>query len=455
MPTPRGNPDQYLQKIGGTYYARVRVPRTLETLVRQTHLRRSLKTGDRAEANRRKHAVVGELKNQLEKLRKPPGEAAGSGMSFADAKGWRDGFKELEAARDDYNFQEMALLATSKAEEIEALFGIERAKRWYRAATVTTETLSELMTKFLNDSDFRESTKHRHKKALEDFLNYLKDLEAHPQDVTRKVTIKYLDEELTQRGLAHTTIRDRLVSLGSFWKWMSSRSVVPEDTNPWGNHKLSKVKNKGSAPPKRSYSDDEILALLEGTEETVKWPTYGYLPDLIVLGMFTGCRVEELCCLHLKHIEKEKGHYIIQVTDAKTKAGIRPVAVTHPAPMAILKRRMDTQADRLFPELTPGGLDSKYSNSAVKAYGRYRRACGVPDGTDYHSFRRNVITLLERAKVGQVEIARFVGHKIRTMAGDTYSGGGDVKRSLEVSRSLKYSKNVEKAVSALALMSDQ
>jgi integrase len=450
MATTRGNPDQYLQKVGGTYYARVRVPRTLEKYVGQTHLRRSLETGDRAEANRRKHAVVGKLKTELEKLRKTPEKTKERGISFSDAKEWREGFKELEAAGDHHNLEEMTLLATDKAAEVEKLYGFEKAKKWYRSATVTTETLSELMTKYLENSDYKESTKHGHKKALEDVLGYLKDPEAHPQDITRKAAIKYIDEDLTQRRLAHNTIRDRLVSLGGFWKWMASRGAVPEDTNPWSNHKLSKTKNKGTRPPKRAYTDDELLALLKGTEETKKWPTYSYLPDLIVLGMFTGCREEELCCLQVKDIEKGKDHFIINVTDAKTKAGIRPVAVTHPAPMAVLKRRMAAKGERLFAELKPGGLDDKYSASAVKAYGRYRRACGVPDGTDYHSFRRNVITVLERAKVGQVEIARYVGHNVGTLAADTYSGGADVERSLEVSRHILYDHKVEAMTAKLS-----
>ena len=42
MPIKRGNPDQFLQKVGGTYYARVRVPRTLEKYTGQTHIRRTL-----------------------------------------------------------------------------------------------------------------------------------------------------------------------------------------------------------------------------------------------------------------------------------------------------------------------------------------------------------------------------------------------------------------------------
>ena len=449
MATTRGNPDQYLQKVGGTYYARVRVPRTLEKYVGQTHLRRSLETGDRSEANRRKHAVVGKLKAELEKLRKAPDSSKERGITFADAKEWREELSALEATGDEYTHTELSMAATDKAEEIERLFGHDKAKRWYRAATTTTETLSELMTKYLDNSDYKESTKHGHKKALNEVLSFLDNPEALPQDITDKTAVRYIENELTQRDLAHNTIRDKLVSLGGFWDWLETRGATPKRSNPWKGHKVSKKQNKGTRPPKRAYTDKELLALIEGTPEVKKWPTYSYLPDLLVLGMFTGCREEELCSLQVANADMHKGHCIINVTDAKTKAGIRPVAITHPTPLAIISKRIKLGKERLFPELSTGGLDDKYSSSAVKAYGRYRRACGVPDGTDFHSFRRNVITVLERAGVGQVPIARFVGHKVGTMAGDTYSEGADARGAQITAQSIRFSKEVEVAVAAL------
>jgi hypothetical protein len=104
---------------------------------------------------------------------------------------------------------------------------------------------------------------------------------------------------------------------------------------------------------------------------------------------------------------------------------------------------------QLFPELSPGGYDEKMSSSASKAYGRFRRACGVPDGTDYHSFRRNVITVLEAAGVNQVSIARFVGQKVGTMAADVYSTGGTKANAIATSRKIRYGRKVESAVARL------
>ncbi len=452
MTAKLGNPDQYLQKVGGTYYARVRVPRTLEKFINQSHIRKSLETGDKKEANLRKHMVVGKIKAELVRLRKSP-PSDDRGISFADAKVWRD---ELIAAEklDDEGERAFIIrdLVVDQATELERLLGTEKATRWYKAAITTKDTLSELMTGWLGVNDYKESTNSGHRKALSEVLAFIKDDLATPSQITRRVAMSFIDTDLTQRNLAHSTIRDRLISLGGFWAWMESRNAVPNGENPWTGHKVSKKKNIGRSPVKRAYTDDEICKLLDGNEVVKKWPTYSYLPDLILIGLYTGARENEICSLLVQDIKVSEDQCILTITDSKTKAGIRFVGVTHPTPLAVIQRRIKGKADgaQLFHELNPGGLDDKLSASAVKAYGRYRRSCGVPDGTDFHSYRRNVITILENAGVGQVAISRYVGHKVGTLAGDSYSEGGDRANSLESSRRIKFDPKVEASALVLA-----
>ena len=447
MRTKNSNPDQYLQRVGGTYYARVRVPRTLEKYVGQTHLRKSLGTGDKATANRLKHAVVGQIKTELSQLRTDPTKREPKGISITAALQWKESLKAAEQAEDDDQVALIRDLIHDKAGEHERLHGTDKALKWHRAAITTSDTLNDLMGQWLGVSDYKESTKAGHRKALSEVLAFVKNEHAVPADITRKVALGFIDTDLTQRGLAHVTIGDRLISLGGFWKWMATREAVTPGFNPWSGHKVSKEKNKGRSPDKRSYTDPEILRLLAGNDIVRSWPTYGYLPDLLVLGLFTGARINELCSLTAHDIQQVKGHQIMHIKDAKTPSGIRYVVTTHPAPAAVLTRRLQDLKGtaQLFPELTAGGLDDKLSSSAVKAYGRYRRSCGVPDGTDFHSYRRNVITVLEAAGVGQVPIARFVGHKVGTLAGDGYSAGGNIANALATSKKIRYSPAIEAA----------
>jgi site-specific recombinase XerD len=142
-----------------------------------------------------------------------------------------------------------------------------------------------------------------HRKALSEVLAFIGNEHATPSDITRKVALSYIDTTLTQRGLAHTTLRDKLVSLGGFWAWMASREAVATGVNPWTGHKLSRQRNKGTRPAKRSYTDAELLKLLAGNDKVKGWPTYSYLPDLMVLGLFTGAREEEICSLTANAVE--------------------------------------------------------------------------------------------------------------------------------------------------------
>ena len=261
MPTQRHPQDQYLQKVGGTFYARIRVPRTLEKYVGQSHIRRSLKTGDKATANRLKHSVVADLKGELEALRKAPPGSDDHGISFAQAKVWRADLEAAEKADDDGELHDTIHdFVIEKAESLELLYGQTRARRWYKAATTDDEvpTLLELMNKWMEVSDYKASTKAGHRKAISEVLAFLKDEEATPADVSQKMAMAYIDTDLTQRKLAHTTIRDRLVSLGGFWTWMVSRGAVAKGVNPWTGHKVSKQSNKGRSPPKRTYTDAEL-----------------------------------------------------------------------------------------------------------------------------------------------------------------------------------------------------
>lgn len=449
--------DTYLHQppgSGGTWYARVVVPRTLREYVGQTHIRKSLGTTNKAEANRRKHAVVAKIKEELAALRKTPRGPGQRGITFADARAWREELRRLEASGDEEGHSTLTSLAVTSAEEVERLYGFEKAKRWYRDATRTEETLLELMDRWMSVTDYKESTKHGHRKALDEVLDWIKDRGAHPVDVTRKVAIDYIDNGLTQRGLAHTTIRDRLVSLGGFWAWMASRNAVATDANPWTGHRISKKSNQGSRPPKRAYTEDELIKLVRGTAEARAWPTYSYLPDLIVLGMYTGARLESLCALGVDSVKLGKTKAVLSIRKDKNEAGDRLVGVVHPIALEVLSRRVAAAkkgSGLMFPELSPGGYDDKYSAAATKAFGRYRRTCGVPDGTDFHSFRRNVITVLENAGVGQTPIARFVGHKVGTMAADTYSAGMAENVALEVARQVRYGKPVEAALVELSI----
>lgn len=442
----RSPADQYLQKVGNVYYARVKVPRTLAKAVGQTHLRKSLKTDSKATANLRKHAVVAAIKAELAKLARSPGASAANLDDAFD-------FRVHLLALDGEERADLELVAHTHAEYLEEKHGAEHAGRWYRAATREKgDTLAELVGKWLDVSDYKASTNAGHRLALRSVLDFMRNPHAMPGDITRAEAIRYVDTDLTQKGLAYNTIRDRLVSLGGLWSWLETRNIVAPGSNPWTGHKVSKARNVGTRLPKRKggFTNDELRALLHGPSDPLRnakvrrWPTFAYLPDLVTLGMFTGARLESLCALQAGAVTlTDEGAALLTIANDsdKNESGNRLIGVVDAGAVGVLKRRCKDRkpGEHLFAELSPGGEDDKMSASAIKAFTRYRRECGVTDGADFHSFRRRVVDVLEQAGASQVAIARYVGHKVGTMAGDVYASGSSNKaNTLATARLVRY-----------------
>ena len=57
--------------------------------------------------------------------------------------------------------------------------------------------------------------------------------------------------------------------------------------------------------------------------------------------------------------------------------------------------------------------------------------------------------MLEHASVDPSNVARFVGHKLGTMAGDTYSAGASKDLAVQTARMVKHAKAAETAVAGL------
>jgi len=212
------------------------------------------------------------------------------------------------------------------------------------------------------------------------------------------------------------------------------------------------------------FTDAELVALLHGTERARKWDVYPRVRDLLLLGLYTGARLNELCSLLVKDVSIEgqpaSGSHdsaTLVIREGKTDAAVRALAVTHWAALEVLQRRTNDKrpGEQLFDELLPGGADGKPSVQASKAFTRYRRECGVPDGTDFHSLRRTFMTLMEHKGVDYVAVARFVGHQVPTMMHAVYSGGVSREALLRVADAVRYGAEVERAVASLSVPSVQ
>lgn len=261
-----------------------------------------------------------------------------------------------------------------------------------------------------------------------------------------------MDNYLRVQKLGRETKSGRLTSLSTFWGWLGSKLHVAKGSNPWKGHKLSTKVDLKRSPDKRPYTEQELAALLSGFQGAIDTRSKDKtaLASLVLLGLYTGARLEELCRLTVEDLSEAEGVYYARVADAKTEAGKREFAISHAVPVAVLKARLAAvKTGFIFPDLKVGGRDQKRSHYVSRQYTVIRRKLGIPDGTDFHSFRRNFMTLAENKGIDYVSVARYVGHQVPTLMHSTYSGGSWRSTSLKLARQVNYGKEIEEAAKGL------
>ncbi len=409
---------QYLQRLGQSWYIRVKVPAALRHRVGATHIRRALHTRDLDEANQRKWSTLALVRAYFNALHvgEPALLVLPAGDESAPRHHGRPPFPSSSAT--------CGLRPTTGLDAL--------SKEWSLTSPIKT-------VQFQRNQVYTE------------LRRYLGG-DTSPLSLTAAIAAAYVDECLLKSLDSPSTRRRKLSALKAFWEWMTSRCYVPRGQNPWAGFRLGKLDSQRTKPAKRPYTTCELERLFSGN------PTYPALREVMALGLYTGARIDEICSLNRADIRIERDVAYIQIVRAKTNAGARTLAVSHPIPFGILSRRLrrhEGASDQLFHELRGGGYDSKLSWHVGQAFRYHRNGRGLNGVTDFHSLRRTFITRLENLGVDQVQIARYVGHSLPTLAFRVYSGGATEVTQAATGRAIHYAESVESAVAAFLKQSPQ
>jgi integrase len=248
----------------------------------------------------------------------------------------------------------------------------------------------------------------------------------------RRLDFDAVSAWLDSLKLASKTLTQYLLAGSIFWKWAGKydarwREEFKDRANPFENHDLPQVRGRARVDAQRKDFKLEEISKLHGAALTEGHST---LADLILLGTYTGARIEELCQLKAEHVIEPDGIKSFDIVDSKTAAGIRVVPV-HPA--------LSTLVDRLVEQskggyLVPSGSKNKYgirSDALSKAFGRLKTTHGYGSQHVFHSIRMTVVTQLYRASVQGTLIAELVGHETGSVTFDVYSQGATAAQKLE------------------------
>jgi len=232
---------------------------------------------------------------------------------------------------------------------------------------------------------------------------------------------------MLQGTLARITIRRKLTSLRTFWRWCEARGLT--EKNPWaGVNVKAKVTN-----PRDALDDETVLKLLRAKATD---PIY----SLIRIGLLTGCRIEELCSLKSANVECREDGWWLTIEKGKTEAARREVPVHRLLDRLIARLKAAHSEGSLF------GLEQdklgKYGRSISRLYSRWRQRVGVGQArADFHALRNTFIAMMEGEGVPESTVKLLVGHKRASMTYGRYSKGERVNLRRAIERA-KYSEEI-------------
>jgi integrase len=187
-----------------------------------------------------------------------------------------------------------------------------------------------------------------------------------------------------------------------------------------------RIRIKGKPYKERDpFSNEDLTALFhskEYIEDTFDKPWKFWLP---LLGLYTGCRIEELCQLNITDIKKIKNIWVLDISkeeqsDKKIKTEssnrfvpLHPIIAEDLNFLGYVKQLKDKGNIRLFPELKKHS--ERYSHYPSRWFKDYKEHCGIvspPNKKVFHSFRHNLQDNLKQKLIQEKLVDELVGHVV-------------------------------------------
>ena len=341
------------------------------------------------------------IEHQLEQLADRTGQADLSPLEDARVKGLQDAAREVQR------------LPLPRRVELEPTFRELAADyvKWWKAKQGLKPSNTEqqkratfdLFGGYWGERPLRDVRKV-------DAARFLDALRLMDPNWARSTSAKGLSWEQLQsqfgnraRGLTDATLNRHAATLKALWEWAAEREYC-EGRNPFtGFHQ--RLRQGVNVSGYVAWDAEELKKLFSPP------PKRSDLLEVMLVGLFTAMRLDEIASLRSGHLREEGGVFYIQVVDAKTPAGNRQVPL-HDR-LAWLKERAKAAGDgRIWPNFNLEGPGKKAGADAGREFSRFKTDRGFADRTKaFHSFRKNVTRIMERGRVPQNEWAQVFGHE--------------------------------------------
>ncbi|MCP3876483.1 MAG: site-specific integrase [Desulfobacteraceae bacterium] len=215
----------------------------------------------------------------------------------------------------------------------------------------------------------------------------------------------------------------------SLFSWALANHYI--DENPTSG--LTIKERKTSKESREAFDLDNLNTIFGNLKSKVNHPYQFWIP---VLGLFTGCRREEICQLHKKDLKQsEDGIWYLDInedTDDKNlkNPSSKRLVPLHPCIVEDLKfidfvKTIDHE--RIFPKLKK--TNDRYGHYFGKWFNEFIGKIGVKTATkNFHSFRHGFITNLTEKGVSDVLVKDLVGHSQEGVTHRVYFKGYSVEQ---------------------------
>ena len=288
--------------------------------------------------------------------------------------------------------------------------------------------------------EFRSYLEHQHdnKKTIDQQVSRIEHLSEHLTKEGKELNFDTIHAFLHQISTSSSTKRNYIWAGNVFWKWAvrynhEFRTQFRESPNPFENHSLPKNR-ESQGESYAAFTPAQVKELYFKAKE--KNPT---LADIIAIGVYTGCRLEEIGRITTNDFIYDGNQIIgLKINKAKTKAGQRDIPI-HKELLPLVTRLAATPQDEKY--LFKGGRN-KYGNRLdyiSKQFGRLKKHEGFDSSYAFHSLRATTITELYRSDVDSIMIMFIVGHKTGTVTFDKYGKAGpSIEQRIEAINKLKF-----------------
>ncbi len=416
---------------GGTWHVRLDVPmdvRIHPDFFMKKVLTKSLATGNRQAAKTASLSILAEWKSKIQAARagqispmwRMEAEDLRHKVYEAIARAPSDDISGPHEVRD-VGIVKIILKHGLSEPNIKQLKEIVKGEA--RQTTSINETLIKEFQQYQSDYNVIDKTAHTQASFVRRYANFL---------TAQSLQIDHDSFEtfLAQLQLSRQSKQTAIFACRAFWKFLITKDKRLKDKiNPFADHRIASMRKEQTKASYSAFTNEEVeklyaAALISGDD---------VLAQTIMIGAYTGCRIEEICQIHTSRITDTS----FTVINAKTDAGNRTLAIPTKLQPIFEKLASETR-DGFLIKSSGNNKYGKRSDPISKRFGRLKKRMDFDSNKVFHSIRKTAATILEREGVAPLTIMSMLGHARGTVTFDVYAKGPTVEQMREALDRIKF-----------------